>query len=122
MKHIKYIIPKYYIPLLASEVSIVNSNCSNITGSETAKVLRELQQLQKELTIQKTSSKNACEEVCFSTNFHKIQGFADITNKQRLQIQQQIHEFPFILKMPEAAENVLQNSCHASVVEILEIY
>ena len=42
MKHIKYIIPKYYITLLDSEVSIVNSNCCNITGSETAKVLPEL--------------------------------------------------------------------------------
>ena len=81
MKYIKYIIAKYYIALHDSEVSIGDSNCSNVTGSEAAKVLPEILQFQKVFTIQKMLSKNACQEVRFSTNFHKIQGFADITNK-----------------------------------------
>ena len=41
-KELKYTIAKYYITLLDSEVSIVDSNVSNITGSEAAKVLPEI--------------------------------------------------------------------------------
>ena len=44
MKYIKYIIAKYYIALHDSEVSIGDSNCSNVTGSEAAKVLPEILQ------------------------------------------------------------------------------
>ena len=73
MKHAKYTNAKYYITFLNSEVPMMDSNCSNVTGSETAQVFPEIQQFQKVFTIQKA---------LLSTNFYKIQGIADTTNNQ----------------------------------------
>ena len=77
--NIKYTIAKYYITLLDSEVSIVDSNFNIVTGSKAAKILPDISVLESTY-ITEMSLKNACEEVCFSTNFHKIQDFADISN------------------------------------------
>ena len=63
---------------------VTMAQCAAVGCESSFKALKELgitlyRFLFKLLALQKTSSKNICEKINFTKNFHKIQGFAYVT-------------------------------------------